>query len=92
MNRIALTFDEHGDFVRICADDPVMILWVSPHSSSDPVYLYSSAEIGSRFVEKEIAGYTISHYGDGGAASGSRKPQRGSTRRRPGKTVSRPDE
>jgi hypothetical protein len=63
-NRVAITYNDKGDIVRVCSDAPVEIYEVSPHTPHDRVYLRTRFEIGSNFVDEEIGGYAIGHYRD----------------------------
>jgi hypothetical protein len=63
-NRVAITYNDKGDIVRVCSDAPVEIYEVSPHTPHDRVYIRTRFEIGSKFVDEEIGGYPIGHYRD----------------------------
>lgn len=59
MNRITITLDKNGHFIRICADEDVEIFIVSPHVPDDRVYLWSSLRVGPHHVDNEIDGWPI---------------------------------
>jgi len=65
MNRIVLTQNEHGDLVHICADEEIAIYWIDPRTPHDRVYLYSAAQFGREFVEKELGTSPVGHANDG---------------------------
>jgi hypothetical protein len=59
MNRIALTLDENGHIVRICADEEVELYLVSPTVPCDRIYRWSSLRTGRAGVDDEIAGWPV---------------------------------
>ena len=63
-NRVAITYNDKGDIVRVCSDAPVEIYEVSPHTPHDRVYLRTRFEIGSKFVDEELGSDPIGHYQD----------------------------
>lgn len=68
--RIAITLDERGDIVSICADQPVEVYTVSPHTPGDRVYLMSEVDIGPQHIRAAIGGYAIGHNRDGTLSDG----------------------
>jgi hypothetical protein len=59
MNRVTFTLDENGDLVRICADEAVEVLIISPSVLRDRNYRWSSLRVGKHHVDKEIDGWPI---------------------------------
>jgi hypothetical protein len=67
MNRVTITLNPDNSIRRICADEPVQVFTVCPHTPRDRVYLYGAVEVGSQFVQEEIGGHPVGHLNDGTA-------------------------
>jgi hypothetical protein len=44
LNRVTVTLDKHGHFVRICVDEAVEVLIIAPDVPQDRVYRWNSLQ------------------------------------------------
>lgn len=54
MNRITFTMDGQGRLVRVCADRPVDVYFVSVTEDGDHAHAWSHVHVGIEVVDKEL--------------------------------------
>ena len=67
MNRITLTRDDKRSIVRICSDKPIELYMVECDANGDiedVLFFNEGVDVGSKFVEEELAEHPISHCHD----------------------------